>query len=217
MKQKRTYQTHQSQIRAMKLERLIDRILIITLIVGMILLMVFYLSNISEKLPDSNNDPNLSMDYPTTVQIITETMPETSTSYIPDSFGHIVSISDEERLLIATVIDEKAEFESDECKQAIASTILNRYLISGKAISDIIYTESDYGISKDTAYAEPSLSAITAVQYVEHFGTILPEYVTHFRANKYHDWGDQEPFVKIDNTYFSYSAAEKEVYECSLR
>lgn len=123
--------------------------------------------------------------------------------------GPNVFLTYNEIKLLAALVELEAGVESYECKKAVASVVINRMSIDEKSLIDVIYEQNQFSVADRVSEYEPSDESIKAVRDVLTTGVTLPEYVTFFRAGQYHDWGDQTPYIKIDNTYFSYSTAIK--------
>ncbi len=124
----------------------------------------------------------------------------------------IVSLTAEEKKLLAALVTLEVGSESYECKLAVTSLIINRMLTSDSTLEEVIYAPNQFSVASKVASTTPSDSCVNAVNEVLATGTTLPIYVTFFRAGTYHSWGDQVPYCCIDNTYFSYSQALKNQY-----
>lgn len=123
--------------------------------------------------------------------------------------GPNVFLTYNEIKLLASLVELEAGVESYECKKAVASVIINRMSIYDKDLVEVIYEKNQFSVADRVAEYEPSDESIEAVREVLTTGVTVPEYVTFFRAGYYHDWGDQTPYIQIDNTYFSYSESTK--------
>lgn len=126
----------------------------------------------------------------------------------PDTF-----LTNTEMEMLARLVEGEAGGESYACKKAVASTVLNRMILSGAELVDIIYEEGQYDVAYELDTITASEDSLNAVKDVSIYGSTVPEYVTYFRADCYHSWGDQQPYIRIDNTYFSYSADVKSACE----
>ena len=82
--------------------------------------------------------------------------------------------------------------------------------IENKDLVDVIYEKNQFSVADRVSEYEPTEEAISAVREVLTAGVTVPEYVTFFRADYYHEWGDLIPYIKIGNTYFSYSLSVKD-------
>lgn len=154
--------------------------------------------------------PNVSIEPPTVdVQIEEDTEPATE-SYL--------SVTDEEIYALACLIWLEGRGESIECQEAIASVVVNRYtsgLKNYSSIIDVIYEPEQFSpapLIKDTRPDQIQLDVATKIVTQ---GPTIPEYVTYFRSNYYHDWGDLIAYTYIDHTYFSYSELLRQAKECA--
>lgn len=123
-----------------------------------------------------------------------------------------VYLTESEIDLLSRLVYLEGGTESFECQKAIASTVINRMLDSGDTLAEVIYAENQYAVADMLDNATASKSAEDAVSEVLRKGVTVPGYVTFFRADYYHEWGDQVPFCCIDHTYFSYSQAMLDTY-----
>lgn len=124
--------------------------------------------------------------------------------------GPDVFLTYNEIKLLASLVELEVGIESYDCKKAVASVVINRMRIGNKELTDVIYEKNQFSVADRVSEYEPTKETISAVKEVLTSGVTIPEYVTFFRAGQYHDWGDQIPYIKIDNTYFSYSLSVKE-------
>lgn len=124
--------------------------------------------------------------------------------------GPDVFLTYNEIKMLAALVELEAGIESYECKKAVASVVINRMSIGNKDLLDVIYEKNQFSVADRVSEYEPTEETISAVKEVLTAGVTIPEYVTFFRAGQYHDWGDQTPYIKIDNTYFSYSLFVKD-------
>lgn len=155
----------------------------------------------------------------TTTAIPVDEVPATSAVETqPDSY----LLTDENLVLLAKTIFLEAGIESYECKEAVASVIINRLNTGrwGETLHDVIYAPSQFAVAKniektvpyscpEAPYYEKSKEFISrwddcfaAAEYVLVHGSTLPANVLYFRANYYFDWAT--PYTQIDHTYFSY-------------
>lgn len=126
----------------------------------------------------------------------------------PDGItGNIVTLTEDEQRLLASLVTLEVGTESYECQKAIASIVINRMLTGGKTVSEVIYERNQFSVASKVASKTPSEQCVKAVDEVLTTGTTLPIYVTYFRSRYYHSWGDQVPYCVMDHTYFSYSKA----------
>lgn len=128
--------------------------------------------------------------------------------------SNYIYLTDEEKHEMATLVFLESGAESFECMCGVASVIVNRMTIEDKSLEEVIYASGQFDPAYLIPYYEPSESAIEAVEYVISHGPTIPPYVTFFRADYYHDWGDRYiPYTSIDSTYFSYDSLIRELWE----
>lgn len=127
--------------------------------------------------------------------------------------GTGVYLTEYEVQLLSTLVYLEGGTESFECQKAIASTVINRMVNSGDTLIEVVYADNQYSVVSMLDSSSPSESAKDAVTEVLNNGVTIPTYVTFFRADYYHDWGDQVPYCNIDNTYFTYSQAMLDEYK----
>ena len=132
--------------------------------------------------------------------------PEPATHYIDNS----ISFTDSEIQLLAALVYLEGGNEPYECKAAIASTVINRMMLTHDTLYNVLYAPGQFTTASMLTSTTPSDECVSAVQSVITSGTTLPIYVIFFRAGYYHSWSDQQPYNCIGNTYFSYSQATKE-------
>lgn len=124
-----------------------------------------------------------------------------------------VTLSDEEMKAFAALIWLEGGCESIECQEAIASVIINRYTVDRdkyKTLFDVIYAYKQFTPAPMVAHTEPRELQMNIATKITEEGPTIPKYVTYFRSSYFHNWGDQVPYIHIDNTYFSYSASLKD-------
>ena len=129
-------------------------------------------------------------------------MEEYSDMFILSDNG-LCYVSDEDRELIARCVMSEAGGESEDCQEAVATVILNRYVSPRYPdnLSDIIvpgqFSLQDNGEITTEVYLSVSRALV-------NYGTgmqCIPYNCYYFRSGKYHDFGI--PYTYIDNTYFS--------------
>ena len=116
-----------------------------------------------------------------------------------------MSLSDSEKFELATLVNLESGGESYECQKGVASVILNRMVNDNLSLDNVIYAENQFEPAEYISNSTYTESTLSAVEYVLDNGPTLPRYVTFFRADYYHSWGDLVKYKQIDNTYFSYS------------
>lgn len=149
--------------------------------------------------------PSETMTFPATEQVNDEIV-ETTPEKVSDDFTPYVSLTDEEMWLLGQVLHLEAGGESYECRQGVASVIVNRMTTQGASLHDIIYAEGQFSVVDAIGIASPSESTYQAGDSVFKNGPSLPVCVTYFRADYYHDFEylGIYPYCQIDNTYFSH-------------
>lgn len=149
----------------------------------------------------------------TNVTPTTECIPTTTEGYSDAVMSYVYNISEADRHNLAAVTFLEGRDESYECLKGICSTVINRHLTTGASIYSITHDANQYSVAWSIDSCMPSQAAYDAVDEVLHNGTNIPIYVKYFRASYYHNWGDQVPYMNLGNTYFSYSASERGLYE----
>lgn len=128
---------------------------------------------------------------------------------IPIIFGHCgnfegrdidVSVTQEEIDLMARVVMSESSTEPFECKQGIASVILNR-LKAGNYGSDIFEVVNAEGQFSTADNGTPTAECYEAVQAALDYQDGFPSDMLYFRASHYHNFAN--PYCHIGNTYFS--------------
>lgn len=125
----------------------------------------------------------------------------------------LYNLSQYEIDMLAALVELEGSTDPYEGKKAICSTVMNRSSLEDRDVISIISDPNQYSVAYSLSSCVPSQDSIDAVYDVIINGSTLPIYVTSFRADYYHSWGDQTPYTNIGNTYFSYSAEERSMYE----
>lgn len=121
-----------------------------------------------------------------------------------------IDLTSNEKQMLASLLYLEARGESYECQKAIASVVINRFTTGNyNSISDVIYEKNQFTPAKYVKELVYNDEQIAAVEEICMNGPSIPEYVTYFRAHRYHSWGDLIAYKQIDSTYFSYSQALK--------
>lgn len=128
----------------------------------------------------------------------------TESSYV-ETESKYYELTDDEIDMLARLVYLEAGGESYECMKGVASVVLNRMTSTGMSLHDVIYAPNQFSPAcyiESTCYTDTVYSAVMDV--VEN-GPSLPTYVTFFRADYYHDFGNDivVPYTCINNTYFS--------------
>lgn len=145
---------------------------------------------------------------------ITESETEMNNYTLLDGrYYHGITLTDDEIFRLAALVQAEAD-DIYECRLAIASIVINRMRFYEMGFYDTINSPGQFLTDWGTiAYAEPLDDSIRAVYDVLTYGTTIPVYVMFYRAECYHDWSDQTPYMNIGNSYFSYSQWQKELAE----
>lgn len=126
-----------------------------------------------------------------------------------------VALTHTEKVLLYQAVESEASGCSAECKKGVASVILNRMYVENLSLTDVLYAENQFDLG-DLSEVLPCADTVDAVNEVIEYGVIFPKYVTFFQGGEYHDWSDLKPFIKFDDTYFSYSEAIRDEVESRM-
>lgn len=106
--------------------------------------------------------------------------------------------------LLARVVMSEAGGQSDDCKEAVATVILNRLASPDYPVSlkEVIYQRNQFSTANN---GEPTKDCYLAVySALIWFGTddqIVPKSCYYFRSGHYHTWALN--YKQIDDLYFS--------------
>lgn len=131
-----------------------------------------------------------------------------STEPAPEGEPYLI-LTEEERATFAILLYLESGAEPFECQFACGSVVLNRFTM-GKydSIIDVIYEKNQFSPAKLIKYYSPKQEQLDIVDWLCMYGPTIPEYVTYFRANRYHSWDTVEDWKKIEgntaDVYFSY-------------
>lgn len=118
--------------------------------------------------------------------------------------NYYIELEDSDIDLMARVVMSEAGGESDDCKEAVATVILNR-MFSPKypnTISEVIYQRGAFSTADNGEPTEACYLAIySALTYYGSDSAIVPYCCYYFRGGHYH--GFAQDYCKIDNLYFS--------------
>lgn len=129
------------------------------------------------------------------------------------SLGNITSasyinLSEDDITLIAKLLWFEGRGECDACKRRIVSVVINRAITSGMSIYDVVYATNQFESAcniETSNISEFELNDMKLiVNQVIKDGPTLPKYVTYFRAEHFHTFKNQIPYVSCCNTYVSY-------------
>lgn len=119
-----------------------------------------------------------------------------------------IDISDSDIELIAKLLWFEARGECDDCKRRVVSVVINRMTTQSMSAYDVIYATNQFepAANIDTSKIDDDeLSKMKKiVSDVVQNGPTIPEYVTYFRADHYHNFKNQVPYTHCCNTYVSY-------------
>ena len=132
------------------------------------------------------------------------TMPviEETCSYSIYYDGQYRALDQEDIDLMARCVMSEAGGQSDECKEAVATTILNRWMSpnysdSIRIIIEDAYSTADNGPVTDACY----LAVYSAIAWWGSDYAVVPKCIYYFRAGHYHTWALD--YRKIGDLYFS--------------
>lgn len=126
---------------------------------------------------------------------------------ILDHDNNFRQISDAEFMLICKCVQTEAGGESNECQEAVATVILNRWLNPEKypdTIAEVIYQDHQFAVNESILKPDVGVRVAVhnAIVYYNTYNMCIPYQTYYFRAGHYHrDLGI--PYMVIDNTYFS--------------
>ena len=127
---------------------------------------------------------------------------EESCSFSVYDNGIYRELSQEDIDLMARVVMSEAGGQSDECKEAVATTILNRWMSPNypdfiPVIIEDAYSTADNGPVTDACY----LAVYSAIAWWGSDFAVVPKCIYYFRAGHYHTWALD--YRQIDDLYFS--------------
>lgn len=115
-----------------------------------------------------------------------------------------IDFTEDEIYELATLVYLESGIEPYECQLAVASVVVNRMTTTGQSLQEVIYAKNQFSPAYLIESSEPNESTLSAVREVVQNGPTIPEYVTFFRADYYHNWSDLiVPYCVYGNTYFS--------------
>ena len=154
-----------------------------------------------------SSDANQVTESATYVELSSE--PSDDSSYA----DRYTQLSPEELNMLSEMVAIEASGKSYECWEAVASVVINRMMISGHSLEDVIYADSQFASAEYIDLDNPSYddTVYAAVEYVAANGPTLPKYVTYYKFGEYPDWSDRLlPYCEEDGVYFSYDYILKE-------
>ena len=113
-------------------------------------------------------------------------------------------ITQEEIDLMARVVMSEAGNQDIDCKEAVATVILNRWVSPNYPvrIKDVIYSEGQFSTADNGTPTDECYQAVYSA--IVWFGTenaIVPKSCYYFRAYHYHEWAID--YCQLDDMYFS--------------
>jgi hypothetical protein len=145
------------------------------------------------------------------------TVPETTNPDLP-VVGAYLTLTESERLILATLIRLECGGSSYECQMAVASVVVNRMKLFGLSLRGAVFQKNVFSparlINQETGYSyynPPKTGAYAqcwqVVDDICENGPSIPYYVIYFRSGHYHSWAT--PYAKIGSLYFSYAEKYK--------
>lgn len=148
----------------------------------------------------TNNIESTSSVEPSDIEVETNYNIESS----PEELNTYIDLSEDEIYELATLVYLESGIEPYECQLAVASVVVNRMTTTGQSLQEVIYAKNQFSPAYLIESSEPNESTLSAVKEVVQNGPTIPEYVTFFRADYYHNWSDLiVPYCVYGNTYFS--------------
>lgn len=135
------------------------------------------------------------------LQIQREDVPEPAELVCIDNSDLLIEkLTDDDRLLIAKVVQAEAGTEPFVGKVAVASTILNRAEMREMSIHDVVYEKNQY--------ASPWVGTIEnevmdAVDFAYENRDLFPRNMFFFRTNHFHRLAFTDDYCQIGAHYFS--------------
>ena len=129
-------------------------------------------------------------------------MVEETCSYSIYTGDQYIAFDQDDIDLMARVVMSEAGGQSDECKEAVATTILNRvasprYSRSVSRIVEDAYSTVNNGPVTNECY----LAVYSAIAWWGSDFAVLPRSIYYFRGGHYHEWALD--YRQIDDLYFS--------------
>lgn len=185
---------------------ILSSVLIVLAIISVIVGLSCMIDNITTPVLENSEVVNTAKDTlkvkPTPMESTSETQPTMLGTYV--EYGDIYLTPDEINEL-ATLIYLEGGSESRYTKKCIASVVLNRMYVYDQTLEEVIYAPNQFEPAELIDQYKPTDECIDIVIELLDSRCTVPVQVLYFRAGEYHDWSSNVvPFVKLDNTYFSY-------------
>ena len=144
----------------------------------------------------------MSLQLPATVE--PKSFYEEGYEVIYNDNNYYLMMDQEDIDLMARVVMSEAGGQSSDCKEAVATVILNRLASPDYPINiyDVVYQKGAFSTADNGAPTNECYLAVYSA--LTWFGTdyaILPKSCYYFRADHYHSWALN--YKKIDDLYFS--------------
>lgn len=120
-----------------------------------------------------------------------------------------LTLTESERLILATLIRLECGGSSYECQMAVASVVINRMNMWGLTLRQAVFQKNVFSpadlIDPNTGASNypPYETCWQVVDDICANGPTLPYYVIYFRSEYYHEWAT--PYAHIGSLYFSYA------------
>ena len=166
--------------------------------------------------PETTEPVETEPETETTPETEIETEETTVPEYTrPDIEKPYITLTDEEKRILATLIRLEAGGASYECQMAVGSVVLNRMAAWNKSLEKVVFQKNQFSPAylinrkyKNGEYCyKPYDICWRVVDDLCENGPTLPYYVLYFRAKHYHKWSI--PYCEMDGTYFSYVEKDK--------
>lgn len=193
---------------------ILSSILIVLAILSVIVGISCMIDNITTPVLENAEVVDTATDPPKIKPPQMESTQETQTAMLGTyvEYGDIYLTPDEINEL-ATLIYLEGGSESRYTKECIASVVLNRMYVYDQTLEEVIYAPNQFEPAELIDQYKPTEECIDIVIELLDSRCTVPVQVLYFRAGEYHDWSDNVvPFVKLDNTYFSYDKAVMDQY-----
>ena len=168
---------------------------VITSLVGIILLLIFYILIIPPQIEIKEVEKEVVVEVEK--EVIVEVVKEPANAY---------NITSEEREMLARLVYLEANTESLECQMAIVSVVINRWQDGrwGNTLENVVYAPYQFTPSSLIYRTTPTELNYTAVDLVLQNGCTLSPHVMFFRTDHHFDWEGYKPYTQIDYTCFGY-------------
>lgn len=149
---------------------------------------------VTELLPISTSTPDVSVEK------------MTINSWTEGRYPLEVQLSENDKQILAALVWLEGRGEPIECQRAIASVVLNRMMVNGLSLHDVVYAPNQFTPAnriESTRATQDISNQVAIVEDICMQGTSVPRYVLYFRSGHYFNWSTLENYGCIGNTYFS--------------